>query len=193
MNQLYQLEDNFKGENMKALLVALSLVSVSAFANVDLAKSEFKWKGEKVLAGGHEGTVALKSAELTLDKNVVKGGKFVIDLNSIKVTDLSGDKATGLEGHLKNADFFDVPKYPTATLNITKVEGSKVTGDLTIKDKTHPVSFDMKQNGKEFTGSFVFNRTSYGVNFNSGNIFKDLAADKIIKDDVKIDFKVVQK
>jgi polyisoprenoid-binding protein YceI len=179
---------------MKALVVILSLISVSAFANVDLTKSEFKWRGDKVVTGGHEGTVALKSAELTLDKDVIKSGTFVIDLNTIVVTDIKdASRATRLADHLKNDDFFNVPSYPTATLNITKVEGTKVTGDLTVKGKTHPVTFEIKRNGKEFTGSLVFNRTQYGVNYASGNIFKDLAADKIIKDEIKIDFKVVQK
>lgn len=57
-----------------------------------------------------------------------------------------------LDAHLKQADFFDVGKYPTATFRSTQVKAAgpdrlSVTGDLTIKDKTHPVTLEVTLNG----------------------------------------------
>ena len=52
---------------------------------------------------------------------------------------------TGIEkrdGHLKSADFFDVTKYPTITFKMTKFDGDKVTGDLTMHGVTHSVTLD---------------------------------------------------
>lgn len=48
-----------------------------------------------------------------------------------------------LDEHLRSADFFDAAKYPTITFKSTKVEAAgkdklKVTGDLTVKGKSHP-------------------------------------------------------
>lgn len=53
--------------------------------------------------------------------------------------------------HLRSDDFFDAAKYPDATFRSTRVEAAgegrlKVTGDLTIKDNTHPVVLDVTLN-----------------------------------------------
>ncbi len=53
--------------------------------------------------------------------------------------------------HLKSADFFDVAKFPTITFKTTKIEKTgentgKITGDLTIKGITKPVTLDAKLN-----------------------------------------------
>lgn len=56
------------------------------------------------------------------------------------------------DNHLKSADFFDADQYPKITFQSTNIEGAgsdyKVTGDLTIKDVTKPVTFDVTYNGK---------------------------------------------
>src|SRR5260221_4142267 len=57
------------------------------------------------------------------------------------------------DGHLKSPDFFDVEKYPTLTFKSTKVEhvgGNEynVTGDLTIRGETHPVTFKAEYGGQ---------------------------------------------
>jgi polyisoprenoid-binding protein YceI len=53
--------------------------------------------------------------------------------------------------HLKGAEFFDVAKYPEMTFKSTKVaragDGYIVTGDLTIKGQTKPVSIPFKHYG----------------------------------------------
>src|SRR5690606_23570296 len=50
--------------------------------------------------------------------------------------------------HLLSADFFEAEKHPTATFTSTSVEASgetaKITGDLTIKGVTRPVTLEAK-------------------------------------------------
>ncbi len=57
----------------------------------------------------------------------------------------------GRDGHLKSPDFFDAAQYPTITFASTKVESSGsdflITGDMTIKDVTKPVTFTVEFNG----------------------------------------------
>lgn len=70
-------------------------------------------------------------------------GTFTVDVASLN---------TGVEhrdGHLRSADFFDAERFPTATFVSTRVEpkgGSdyRVTGDLTIRDVTRAVAFDVE-------------------------------------------------
>lgn len=71
---------------------------------------------------------------------------------SIRVTIPTASLSTGvpdLDEHLKSEDFFDVAKFPTATFVSTRVEKGmgmnqfKVTGNLTIRKITKPVTLDV--------------------------------------------------
>ena len=86
------------------------------------------------------------------------------------------------DAHLKNNDFFDMETYPTITFASTAVEqvdaeNFKVTGDLTIKGITKPVTIDLEYTGSAtdpftnqrvgFEGKTVVNRKDWGVNWNA--------------------------
>lgn len=178
---------------MKTVIVATLLASTSAFAaELDLKSSSVSWEAKKVVAGGHHGTVPVKSAEIKEEEGKLKGGKIVLDLSAADVTDLEGEWKEKFLGHVKSADFFDVQKYPEAILNISSIEKDQAIGTLTIKDKTQPVKITFKQQGKELTGEVVFDRTKYGIVYGSNSFFKNLG-DKAIAHDVKVGFKLVLK
>jgi polyisoprenoid-binding protein YceI len=84
--------------------------------------------------------------------------------------------------HLRTNDFFDAPTFPKITFASTAVEKVndatfRMTGDLTIKDVTKPVSINFDYNGSAtdpygnqrvgFEGSTVINRRDFGVSFNA--------------------------
>lgn len=86
------------------------------------------------------------------------------------------------DGHLKSNDFFDMETYPEITFASTAVErlddnNYLVTGDLTIKGVTKPVSVDFEYTGTAvdpyqnqrigFEGSTTVNRKDWGVNWNA--------------------------
>jgi len=69
-----------------------------------------------------------------------------IDMNSIDTRD------DGRDAHLRSADFFEVGKYPTATFKSTSVLHTggtdfSVTGNLTIKGVTKPITLDVSFEG----------------------------------------------
>jgi polyisoprenoid-binding protein YceI len=67
-------------------------------------------------------------------------------------------------------------------------------GNMTIKGITNPVTFnaDIKINRNSYTAiaKIIIDRTKWGVEYKSGNIFKDLG-DKIIYDDMEFDIFLV--
>lgn len=82
--------------------------------------------------------------------------------------------------HLLSADFFDVAKFPTATFTSTAVQasgdGAKITGNLTIKGITKPVTLDAKfygagvnPMGKKlnvgFTATTSIKRSDFGLGY----------------------------
>src|SRR5918997_91520 len=79
-------------------------------------------------------------------------------------------------------DFFDMETYPTITFTSTSVdvvddETYRVTGDLTVKGVTRPVTVDFEYAGTAvdpfgntrlgLDGSVVINRKDWGVNWNA--------------------------
>ena len=67
----------------------LTETGVSGTFNIE-PTSVVEWKGSKP-TGSHNGTIALKSGSFTLENGKVSG-EFVLDMNSITVTDLTEDK-----------------------------------------------------------------------------------------------------
>lgn len=169
--------------------------------NVDILTSVLTWKGSKP-TGSHNGTVALKSGNLVMENGTLKGGVFVVDLNTIKNLDMAGSDGAGkIEGHLKAADFFDVEKFPTSTFTITKVKanGAKlaVTGNLQIKDVTKsitiPAMIATEGGVTTFTSEvFNINRADFNVKYGSKSFFDNLK-DKFIDDLIEMSFIVKTK
>ncbi|SHJ52116.1 YceI family protein [Pseudozobellia thermophila] len=148
--------------------------------------STITWKAYKV-TGSHTGTVNLKSGTLIFDGDKLTGGEFVADMTSLVSTDMSGEGKGKLEGHLKSDDFFGVEKHPTSKLVFTKVKATgknayEVTGDLTIKGITKPVTFDVSVYGSKATANVKIDRTKYDVKYGSGSFFENLG-DKTIYDE----------
>lgn len=195
--------ENTNTTTTDSLTSATTVVDGDQYA-VQVADSKVEWEGSKVSGDKHFGTIALKEGAVIVKDGKVVGGNFVLDMNTITATDIVGDdeKKGMLEGHLKGtgepdgADhFFNVTKFPTASFQITKITEEngkhKVEGNLTIKEKTNPISFlaTSKIEGDNVifaSEDIIFDRTKFDVNYNSGTLVKDLAADKIIKDEVKV-------
>ncbi len=180
-------------------LLALTPPAKEATYKVDTKQSKLTWVGKKV-TGEHSGLVPVSAGSLVLSGQKLKGGSFEADLRSLTVTDLTdaGYNAK-LTGHLKNEDFFNVEKYPTAKLVITSVapksgDEYEVTGKLTIKDITNEVKFPatVKLDGDKLTANakISVDRTKYDIKFRSKNFFENLG-DKTIHDDFTLDVALV--
>ena len=85
--------------------------------DINISKSELKWYGEYTFYfGGHDGTISFSEGYFIKTGSMITGGKFIIDMNSIVCNDIEkADANASLVDHLKDPDFFDVKKFPTAT------------------------------------------------------------------------------
>lgn len=185
--------------SLSALVGVFSFFATSSIT-IDPAVSTVAWKGYKV-TGAHEGTIALKSGSLVMTDGKLTGGQFVIDMSTIAVTDLEGEYADKLRGHLISDDFFGVANHPEARMVITSVKPKMagqytITGNLTIKEKTNPITFDAsvyQANGKYVaTGDLKIDRSKYDVRYGSGSFLNDLG-DKTIYDEFDLAIKLVSK
>ena len=168
----------------------LALFTATAWgATVDQNRSVFTWTGTKVTGSFHTGNLKPLSSSINVVDGRLQGGTVVLDLQTFTVTDIQGKYAMKFLSHMKSDDFFDVASHPTATLTMTTVDSGQASGTLTIRGKTAPVSFPVAERDGGYVGTMVFDRTKYGMIYRSGNFFADLG-DKIISDEVKVDFKV---
>lgn len=182
-------KDKAKEANTKeAETVAVTEVASETFT-VNTSESTIAWKGFKP-TGSHNGTIAIENGVLNIVNGKINSGTFLINMTSIKDADASAK----LEGHLKNADFFDVEKFPTAAFEITSIENvdgkTMLSGNLTLKDVknnvTFPISVTNENNIVTLTSeSFVIDRTKWNVQYSSKSIFDNLG-DKFINDDIEL-------
>ena len=114
------------------------------------------------------GTITI--AEQPLDSSV----EAVAQVASITTNDEQRD------GHLKSGDFLDVENYPTITFRSTSVrkDGSDyvLVADVTIKDVTKAVEFELEYEGTEkdpwggtrigFSAEAEINRKDFGMEWN---------------------------
>ncbi len=185
--------NNMKNTMKNLAIVALIAFTALSFTKIANEKKEIKtdkskvvWKGYKV-TGSHEGTIDIKSGFLSFNEGKLVGGEVVIDMTTLGSTDLQGEYKGKLDGHLKSDDFFGVESHPTSKLVFTKVTASgknaySVTGDLTIKGKTHPITFMISIYGNKATASLKIDRTKYDVRYGSTSFFDGLK-DKAIYDE----------
>jgi polyisoprenoid-binding protein YceI len=186
------------------LITFLSFSSVAQKTNtekidIDLKQSKLEWTGKK-LGGEHYGEIQLASGSLTFTKKKLTGGTFEMDMASITCVDITDAKSNKrLVDHLKSEDFFSVTRFPKSVFVITKVEFKSaveylVTGNLTIKGKTNPITFTVKLNTMNdqtvAEATLVFDRSKYDAKFGSQSFFENLG-DKLVYDDVDMNIKLV--
>lgn len=197
---------NNKSKMIRTIALGLALAtSLAAQAQLDIKPKESTatWTGTKV-SGAHHGHVDIKSGTIIWGAAGLDKVNVTMDMTTITCIDLQGPRAERLVEHLKAEDFFDTRNHPEAKFVTTKVEriagaapgqpNYKVTGDLTIKGVTAPVSFPVlvhqEGNSVVAAGTMTFDRTKYDIKYRSGSIFPDLG-DKVIHDSVELGFRVV--
>jgi len=178
-------------QNVFSLALAIVFgATATATTPIDGEKKEIKteeskvtWKAYKV-TGSHTGTIDLSEGFLLFDEDKLTGGEFVVDMITLVESNLEGEYKDKLENHLKSDDFFSVANHPTSKLIFTKVKATgknsyEVTGDLTIKGITKPVTFDVSIYGSKATATMKVDRALYNVRYGSGSFFDNLGDNTI--------------
>lgn len=160
---------------------------------IDKAHSTIQFKVKHLVVSTMSGHFNTFDASMECGKDDFTDAKvsFEADVNSITTNNETRDN------HLKSDDFFNAASFPKLTFvstDIKKVEGEnyKLTGNLTIRDKTHPVTLDVVFGGTtlnfygktlagfELTGKI--NRKDFGLKWSAtteaGNI--------VVSDEVRI-------
>ena len=168
--------------------------------------STLGWEG-KAVTHGHNGTMQFNAGELLVKGNAVVGGTAIVDMKTMKATDIKdAESHTKFVGHMSADDFFGVEKFPTSTFKIASVtpikgagkdaDNATIAGDMTIKGVTQRISFPAKVGVKDgvaaATGKVTIDRTKFGLKYGSKSFFDSLG-DKAIDDTFTLSFNVIAK
>ncbi|HSP18368.1 MAG TPA: YceI family protein [Myxococcaceae bacterium] len=144
---------------------------------IDTAHTDVVFSAKHMMVTNVRGKFADVAGTISLDEEnpTASTGEFTVAVASLN---------TGVEqrdGHLRSADFFDAENHPTATFTSTGVKANGgsdyvVTGDLTIRGVTRPVSFNVEllgfytgMNGARragFHATAKINREDFGLSWN---------------------------
>ncbi|MFN5629251.1 MAG: YceI family protein [Bacteroidota bacterium] len=140
---------------MKKLIILSSMFAVTMFAtaqstswNVDNSHSNVKFTVTHLVVSEVDGSFRTYSGNIESTKADFDGAviNFTVDVNSVNTDNEMRDK------HLKADDFFNAEKYPQMSFkssSFKKASDKKyvLEGDLTIKDVTKRVKFDVYYGG----------------------------------------------
>lgn len=168
---------------------------IDAMVIVNLEQSMLKREGSKTLVADyyHRGEASLISADIGINEDGQRTSiQAIVDMQSLTYTE--GMSASVLN-HLKSDDFFAVETYPNASFVSTAIDATDVwydiTGDLTIKDQTHPIMFAMIQQDENiYTASFSIDRTVWDITYGSDSFFDNLG-DNVINDIISYEMYLV--
>ncbi len=144
---------------------------------IDNSHSLAEFSVKHMMIATVKGRFTQVEGRIEVDPEDITGAVFEgsVAVASINTADSARDD------HLRSADFFDAENHPTLTFKSTKVErdgdGYKMTGDMTIRGVTKPVTFDLEfeGTGKDpwgnerigFSATAKINRKDFGLTWNA--------------------------
>ncbi|RSS41068.1 YceI family protein [Streptomyces sp. WAC08241] len=155
-----------------------ALAALTGDYTIDPAHSSIGFTVRHAMVTNVRGTFAEHEGTLRLDGTDPGASTASIDVRIASVDTGIADR----DGHLRGGDFFDAERFPLMTFRSTRAEqlggdAYRITGDLTIKDVTRPLSIDLEFNGSAtdvygnervgFEGSAEILRSAWGLTWNA--------------------------
>lgn len=142
--------------------------------NVDIAHSQVAFKVKHLSVSNVNGDFSKFSGTLSVDNNKLTALNGEVDINSINTNNETRD------AHIKDVEYFNVAKFPKATLKLVKMEGNNGLFDLNIKGITKQVKLAVEvlgvskdQAGKEVVGLSIsgkINRRDFDIAKNTASM-----------------------
>ncbi|MCP3758541.1 YceI family protein [Streptomyces sp. TBY4] len=145
---------------------------------IDAAHSSIGFTVRHAMVTNVRGTFADHEGTLHLDGSDPSRSTASIDVKIASIDTGIGDR----DGHLRSGDFFDAETFPLMTFRSTQAhqlggDAYRITGELTIKDVTRPLSIDLEFGGSAtdvygnervgFEGSAEILRSDWGLTWNA--------------------------
>ncbi len=164
---------------------------------IDTHESRVTWTGRNII-NSHTGTVGIRKNELVFQSGEIVVGEVVLDMKDLSCSDLVGSPAHDvLIDHLKSHDFFDVAKYPTATVTILGGNTNEVQANLEMKGIAREISIPIaggfdNQGNPATQAVLTIDRTDWNVIYGCRRFFHRLAG-HIVNNEIQIELRILTK
>jgi len=164
---------------------------------LDLAHTRIGFSARHAMVTKVRGQFNEFNGSVSLDAENPANSKVEITIKAASVDTRNADR----DAHLRSNDFFAMEEYPEITFRSTRVEQASeneyyVTGDLTIRGTTKPVTVNFQLTGSAadpwgnfrvgFEGQTTINRKDWGVSFNAAME----AGGVLVSEKVNLEFEV---
>ncbi|MEU3609108.1 YceI family protein [Streptomyces sp. NPDC035033] len=175
---LFGRKNNEVATATATLPVDPALAALTGEYTIDPAHSSIGFTVRHAMVTNVRGSFAEHEGTLRLDGTDPAASTASIDVKIASVDTGIGDR----DNHLRGGDFFDAERFPLMTFRSTEAaqlggDKYRITGDLTIKDVTRPLSIDLEFNGAAtdvygnervgFEGSAEILRSEWGLTWNA--------------------------
>jgi polyisoprenoid-binding protein YceI len=145
---------------------------------LDLAHTRIGFSARHAMVSKVRGQFNEFNGSIFLDAENPANSQVELTIKAASIDTRNADR----DAHLRSNDFFAMEEYPEITFRSTHVEQATenkyyVTGDLTIRGTTKPVTVNFELNGSVvdpwgnfrigFDGQTTINRKDWGVSFNA--------------------------
>jgi polyisoprenoid-binding protein YceI len=182
---------------LTALIVSIAASAQATSWKLDKVHSVVKFSVTHMVVSETEGSFKLFDGTVDHTKADFSDAKvnFTVDVNSISTDNEGRDK------HLKSDDFFSAEKFPQMkfeSTSMTPLGGNKykLAGNLTIKDVTKPVTFDVTYGGTittsrgtkaGFKATTTINRFDYNLKWDRATEAGSLVVSKEVEVTIKVE------
>ena len=143
---------------------------------IDASHSTVEFVAKHMMITTVKGRFSDVSGTIVADEANIGDSRVEVTMQAESLDTRTGER----DAHLRSPDFLDVDRYPVITFRSTSVRGTKerfqVTGDLTIRDITKPITLDVEFGGEgkdpwggtraSFSAHGKFDRRDYGLTWN---------------------------
>ncbi|GGU70166.1 polyisoprenoid-binding protein [Streptomyces litmocidini] len=155
-----------------------ALAALTGDYTIDPAHSSIGFTVRHAMVTNVRGAFAEHEGTLKIDGTNPAASTAAIDVKIASIDTGIADR----DGHLRSGDFFDAERFPLMSFRSTEAaqlggDTFRITGDLTIKDVTKPLSIDLEFNGTAtdvygnervgFEGSAEILRSEWGLTWNA--------------------------
>ena len=159
----------------------LSTPAATSLWTIDASHSQVEFAVKHMMISTVKGRIPAMEGKLALNEHDLASSSVGVEFDVASI-----DTRTAMrDDHLRSADFFDAAQFPTITFQSTGIGATslddgaefEVTGELTIRDVTRPVTLDVTVGGRgrdpygndriAFTATTKIDRRDFGLNYNA--------------------------
>ena len=145
--------------------------------NIDTSHSAIHFSVRHMVVSKTRGRFTKFNGQIQFDPDDAAKSSVNVEIEPASIDSADATR----DGHLRSADFFDVEKFPKATFKSTRIvdlpgDEYEVTGDLTIRGTTRPVTFKAVFEGSAkdpwggeragFSATGKIKRSEFGLTWN---------------------------